>query len=819
MSLFKTVTFLFFIFYFSSLNAQVDCSQAIIVCGNAGYSGLNSNGAGVIEFNGLSTCNIVEDNSLWFKFTINTSGTLGFILTPSDPDITIDYDFVIFGPNATCGNLGKSIRCSSTNPDAANQGNNLTGLNSASNDFSEGPGANGNSFLKQLTVVAGETYFLVFTRPIGESPFDLEWTGTATFNEPPTFQLPTGTTIDITKCTPTGTPGSTTFDFTQNTNTILGNQLNTVVSYHLYEGDAIRNLDAISNTTGFVTTTNPQTIHVRVTNTITKCFITSSFVTKIKTGISTVVDEIAVCDSNADGNDSNGIETFTIADITSKLFSGVDTTGNTITYYASLTAANAGGTQLPASFNNTPNSQIIYLKVSGNIDCSYIKPITLKVNALPNKITATLKQCVSSVVSAPGLTLFNLSKANKLFTNSDPNFSVSYFLNSVSELANNSLPNNYNNISNPQSIIARVKNNMTNCSSLSTLNLVVSQVLSQNVTPLKKCDNPITENGITTFDISASDLVVTATQTVKYYPSYNEALLEQNEIPSSTYTDYTNTVAFNSSIFARIEDGNDCSSINEIKLIVYKLPSIKQVGNRELLCVNSPEAVILNAGIVDTTITPINSYTYEWFFNNLPIIPSQTNYFLNTSTIGNYSVNVTNLNNCVIKRKIVVAPSDVAVINSIDITDLSDINSVSVNLSASSLGNYVYSIDDSYGPYQDSQFFTNIDIGQHTIYVKDLNGCGITSKQIYVLGAPKFFTPNGDSINDTWNIRGIDATKNANSVIQIFDRYGKLIKQISPVGQGWDGTLNSIPLPSDDYWFNVKFEDGRSAKGHFSLKR
>jgi gliding motility-associated-like protein len=39
--------------------------------------------------------------------------------------------------------------------------------------------------------------------------------------------------------------------------------------------------------------------------------------------------------------------------------------------------------------------------------------------------------------------------------------------------------------------------------------------------------------------------------------------------------------------------------------------------------------------------------------------------------------------------------------------------------------------------------------------------------------------------------------------ISIFDRYGKLLKQISSTGAGWDGTYNGYLMPSDDYWFTV----------------
>jgi len=58
--------------------------------------------------------------------------------------------------------------------------------------------------------------------------------------------------------------------------------------------------------------------------------------------------------------------------------------------------------------------------------------------------------------------------------------------------------------------------------------------------------------------------------------------------------------------------------------------------------------------------------------------------------------------------------------------------------------------------------------------------------------------------------------------IYIFDRFGKLLKQISPLGPGWDGTFNGNPLPSSDYWFRVEYKENDTQKefrGHFTLKR
>ena len=131
---------------------------------------------------------------------------------------------------------------------------------------------------------------------------------------------------------------------------------------------------------------------------------------------------------------------------------------------------------------------------------------------------------------------------------------------------------------------------------------------------------------------------------------------------------------------------------------------------------------------------------------------------------------------------------------------------------------FTYMLD--YGPWQNSNIFTGVAPGVHTISVKDVNGCTDLTTTITVLGYQNFFTPNGDTYNDTWNIIGLSDQPAAR--IHIYDRYGKYIKQISPSTEGWDGTLNGQPLPSTDYWFTAEYqENGKSKefKSHFSLVR
>jgi gliding motility-associated-like protein len=107
--------------------------------------------------------------------------------------------------------------------------------------------------------------------------------------------------------------------------------------------------------------------------------------------------------------------------------------------------------------------------------------------------------------------------------------------------------------------------------------------------------------------------------------------------------------------------------------------------------------------------------------------------------------------------------------------------------------------------------------GEYTVYAKDKNGCGTDKEDVYLLMYPKFFTPNGDSFNDTWSIKFSNYEVGLN--IKIFDRYGKFIKELTSTDTSWDGTHNGQELPATDYWFVVTRANGKEYKGHFSLKR
>lgn len=193
---------------------------------------------------------------------------------------------------------------------------------------------------------------------------------------------------------------------------------------------------------------------------------------------------------------------------------------------------------------------------------------------------------------------------------------------------------------------------------------------------------------------------------------------------------------------------------------------------------------------------------------------------IDNTTSGTY-VFTPDVSQCATSKTInvTVNPSNTLVAVDWVVTDAFTQNQI-VTILATDTGNYLYQMDS--GPFQTSPIFENISSGIHSITVKDVNDCStpITDNNVLVIGYPKFFTPNGDTYNDTWNIVGLK--DQLNSRIYIFDRYGKLLKDISPNGAGWDGNYTGNPMPATDYWFTVEYtEQGvtKKFKSHFSLKR
>lgn len=136
-------------------------------------------------------------------------------------------------------------------------------------------------------------------------------------------------------------------------------------------------------------------------------------------------------------------------------------------------------------------------------------------------------------------------------------------------------------------------------------------------------------------------------------------------------------------------------------------------------------------------------------------------------------------------------------------------------ISPSTTSTFEFSIDGI--NYQEQPLFLRIPKGVYIAYIRNKTSCEYFTYPFTILDYPNFFTPNSYSTNNEWKIKDLDEYTSA--VVYIFDRYGKLLKQMDAISESWDGSFNGSPLPADDYWFKLILNDNQVINGHFSLIR
>ena len=296
----KLISILLLFLCFNTVFAQTpnDCVNSITVCGNGNFS---SNATGIGNLQEVSSCGSFEHNSIWLKITIAQAGSLGFDLIPNNTNISVDYDFWVFGPNALCSNLGTPIRCSTSNPIQSGSTSNWTGMNLNTTATTQAYN-NCCGYVRSLSVLPGQTYYICIDRPVGDGGFQLNWlwtptvAGTLPFTQPPVAnQIP-----DYKTCS---TSSTGIFDLNSVRSQINPDLINNTVSFHSTFANSIDNVSPLPNF--MANATNPQTIYVRVTNNLSKCYTTTSFnliVNPVPTAAINVVSSLVCPNDNATVN-------------------------------------------------------------------------------------------------------------------------------------------------------------------------------------------------------------------------------------------------------------------------------------------------------------------------------------------------------------------------------------------------------------------------------------------------------------------------------------------------------------------------------------
>lgn len=133
--------------------------------------------------------------------------------------------------------------------------------------------------------------------------------------------------------------------------------------------------------------------------------------------------------------------------------------------------------------------------------------------------------------------------------------------------------------------------------------------------------------------------------------------------------------------------------------------------------------------------------------------------------------------------------------------------------------NYQFNVSDSLSPAGPKYIEVVASDGRLRSEVKQIQ---IGFSETGELDIPMIFTPNGDNLNDTWNISGFQANLEGQIAVRVFDTRGLLVFESTSLAVPWDGTMNGSQVPSATYLYTIEVNmpfDSRTYKGVVTIIR
>ncbi|WP_304016604.1 T9SS type B sorting domain-containing protein [Nonlabens dokdonensis] len=530
-------------------------------------------------------------------------------------------------------------------------------------------------------------------------------------------------------------------------------------------------------------------------NTPSEVFTSSRDITIVDTPLIQNVNDIIICDDAF----NDGVAPIDFSTTRTTALGNQDATIFNVTVHSSLLDAQQDFNDL--NNNDFYQSGTYYVRIDNRNSNGCFVTTSFDIQISENPLPVPIDDLITcDDFSNDGIELFDLTAAaiQGLGTQNSSLFSYTFYNSRMDAENNQNAINQIYNGTNDEVVFVRYENiNNSGCFAISSFSLrVISQPSIPILDDFQICDD-VSRDLTELFDLASLIPTIENNQLGILTTSFHTTQQDAESDLAGLNFQYQNLTP-QQTIWVRLEN-NDLITCYDVQPLVLEVLPKPIVSSTPDFSKCEEETVLIESS------PGFDSYLWS---------TGATTQNITISEQGTYTVTAIDLNGCEDTTSTTVTNYFETQILEVEIQQFT-LRENSITVSVTGDGPFEYSIDNFF--FQSSNIFTNLLPGYYTVYVRDLNGCDLKTAPATIIAAPPYFTPNQDGFHDYWQVTAIETEPDAQ--IFIFDRFGKLLKQLSPVGPGWDGMYLGNPMPSTDYWYRVELNDGRSFRGHFTLKR
>mgnify|MGYP006077415081 CR=1 FL=1 len=284
-------------------------------------------------------------------------------------------------------------------------------------------------------------------------------------------------------------------------------------------------------------------------------------------------------------------------------------------------------------------------------------------------------------------------------------------------------------------------------------------------------------------------------------------------VPTSPNPNFVSSVSYT----VTGTDNNGCTNTDIVLVTINPLPDIYAYSFINGVNTNNPEVDLCLGDSLRLYGDGAGTGIYEWdngVMDNEWFAPTNSNIYNLTGT--------NDFTGCSDTDQITLTVNELpAIVETIINEEYGDDGSISIEVIA---GTPPFDFDwdvDGLGDNDDFQDLTDLRGGTYVLIVTDDNGCQsrftIVLENMTSLIIPSAITPNGDGVNDVWDIKGLHSYPEMQ--LQIFDRNGILLHEQQGLYTDWDGIYAGKQLPEGDYFYIIDLKnEERPYMGAVSIK-